>query len=79
MGRARDHALDLRERAVREGALADGASGYLLKDATPENLSQAINVAMSGGNGISPRVIQNLFDEQQGGGATMARGETSTA
>ena len=26
-------------------ALADGASGYLLKDATPEDLAQAINVA----------------------------------
>ncbi|MBA3763915.1 MAG: response regulator transcription factor [Actinobacteria bacterium] len=49
-------------------ALADGASGYLLKDATPEDLSQAINVAMSGsGNVLSPRVIQNLFDEQING------------
>lgn len=46
-------------------ALADGAAGYLLKDATPEDLSQAINVAMSGsGNVLSPRVIQNLFDEE---------------
>jgi DNA-binding NarL/FixJ family response regulator len=49
-------------------ALADGAAGYLLKDATPEDLSQAINVAMSGsGNVLSPRVIQNLFEEQQTG------------
>jgi DNA-binding NarL/FixJ family response regulator len=49
-------------------ALSDGASGYLLKDATPEDLSQAINVAMSGsGNVLSPRVIQNLFEEQQSG------------
>ena len=46
-------------------ALADGAAGYLLKEATPEDLSQAINVAMSGsGNVLSPRVIQNLFDDQ---------------
>lgn len=46
-------------------ALADGASGYLLKDATPEDLAQAINVAMSGsGNVLSPRVIQNLFEDQ---------------
>src|SRR5262245_32155503 len=47
-------------------ALADGASGYLLKDATPEDLSQAINVALSGsGNVLSPRVIQNLFEDQE--------------
>jgi DNA-binding NarL/FixJ family response regulator len=51
-------------------ALADGASGYLLKDATPEDLSQAINVAMSGsGNVLSPRVIQNLFEDQEATGA----------
>ena len=50
-------------------ALADGASGYLLKDATPEDLSQAINVAMSGsGNVLSPRVIQNLFEEHEAAG-----------
>jgi len=51
-------------------ALADGAAGYLLKDATPEDLAQAINVAMSGsGNVLSPRVIQNLFDDQDSVGA----------
>ena len=45
-------------------ALSDGAAGYLLKDATPDDLSQAINVALSGsGNVLSPRVIQNLFDD----------------
>ena len=33
-------------------ALADGAAGYLLKDATPEDLSQAINVAMSGSGNV---------------------------
>jgi len=48
-------------------ALADGAAGYLLKDATPEDLSQAINVAMSGsGNVLSPRVIANLFEDSEG-------------
>jgi two-component system NarL family response regulator len=52
-------------------ALADGAAGYLLKDATPEDLSQAINVAMSGsGNVLSPRVIQNLFDDQEASNAS---------
>jgi len=62
-------------------ALADGAAGYLLKDATPEDLAQAINVAMSGsGNVLSPRVIQNLFDDQEsatGGGGTSRRNEYS--
>jgi DNA-binding NarL/FixJ family response regulator len=52
-------------------ALADGAAGYLLKDATPEDLSQAINVAMSGsGNVLSPRVIQNLFEDQEAANAS---------
>ena len=52
-------------------ALADGAAGYLLKDATPEDLSQAINVAMSGsGNVLSPRVIQNLFEDQESSNAS---------
>jgi DNA-binding NarL/FixJ family response regulator len=52
-------------------ALADGAAGYLLKDATPEDLSQAINVAMSGsGNVLSPRVIQNLFEDQESANAS---------
>src|SRR5712692_4221963 len=45
-------------------ALADGAAGYLVKDATPEDLARAINVAMSGGGYVfSPRVIQNLFED----------------
>src|ERR671918_2686704 len=56
-------------------ALADGAAGYLLKDATPEDLSQAINVAMSGsGNVLSPRVIQNLFEDQETAGAAGSNG-----
>jgi DNA-binding NarL/FixJ family response regulator len=49
-------------------ALAEGAAGYMLKDATPDDLEQAIRVALSGGgNVLSPRVIQNLFDEMEGG------------
>jgi len=56
-------------------ALADGAAGYLLKDATPEDLAQAIKVAMSGsGNVLSPRVIQNLFEDQEHGGGTNGTG-----
>ena len=44
-------------------ALAEGAAGYLLKDSTPEDLSQAVVVALSGaGNVLSPRAIKNLFE-----------------
>jgi DNA-binding NarL/FixJ family response regulator len=58
-------------------ALADGASGYLLKDATPEDLAQAIKVGISGsGNVLSPRVIQNLFEDQETVGGTNANGHT---
>lgn len=50
-------------------ALAEGAAGYMLKDATPEDLEQAIKVALSGGgNVLSPKVIQNLFEEIEGRG-----------
>lgn len=49
-------------------ALAEGAAGYMLKDATPEDLQQAIRVALSGGgNVLSPRVIQNLFESSDPG------------
>jgi DNA-binding NarL/FixJ family response regulator len=56
-------------------ALADGAAGYLLKDATPEDLAQAIHVALSGsGNVLSPRVIQNLFEDQDSGSSGSTNG-----
>jgi DNA-binding NarL/FixJ family response regulator len=58
-----DHAQYVRR------ALAEGAAGYMLKDATPEDLEQAIKVAISGGgNVLSPRVIQNLFESLDGPG-----------
>ena len=57
-------------------ALAEGAAGYMLKDATPDDLEQAIKVAISGGgNVLSPRVIQNLFEAMEGG--TSDGGETT--
>jgi DNA-binding NarL/FixJ family response regulator len=62
-----DHAQYVRR------ALAEGAAGYLLKDATPEDLEQAIKVAISGGgNVLSPRVIQNLFDAMESTGGEQA-------
>jgi DNA-binding NarL/FixJ family response regulator len=46
-----------------KAAMAEGASGYLLKDSTPADLSQAITVAVSGaGNVLSARAVRNLFD-----------------
>lgn len=57
-----DHAQYVRR------ALAEGAAGYMLKDATPEDLEQAIKVALSGGgNVLSPKVIQNLFEAMDTG------------
>jgi len=44
-------------------ALSDGADGYMLKDASPEDLDQAIRVAMAGGgNVLSARAIRSLFE-----------------
>jgi len=60
-----DHAQYVRR------ALAEGAAGYMLKDATPDDLEQAIRIALSGGgNVLSPRVIQNLFENMEGGSAS---------
>jgi len=47
-------------------ALSDGADGYMLKDASPEDLDQAIRVAVSGGgNVLSARAIRSLFEGAQ--------------
>jgi DNA-binding NarL/FixJ family response regulator len=65
-----DHAQYVRR------ALAEGAAGYMLKDATPEDLEQAIKVALSGGgNVLSPKVIQNLFETMDGGGTSSDTGD----
>ncbi|HYT30017.1 MAG TPA: response regulator transcription factor [Actinomycetota bacterium] len=51
-----------------KAAMAQGAAGYLLKDATPGDLSQAITVAISGaGNVMSARAVRNLFEESATG------------
>ena len=51
-------------------ALAEGASGYMLKDSSPSDLGQAIRVALEGGgNVLSSKVIQNLFEEMEHGKA----------
>ncbi|MEX1046477.1 MAG: response regulator transcription factor [Actinomycetota bacterium] len=56
--------------AYAKRAISMGAAGYILKDATPSDLTQAISVALAGGgNVLSSRVIQNLFEDLSGAGA----------
>jgi DNA-binding NarL/FixJ family response regulator len=45
------------------GALRAGASGFLLKDATPEELLGAIRVVAAGGALITPQVTRRLIAE----------------
>jgi DNA-binding NarL/FixJ family response regulator len=45
------------------GALRAGASGFLLKDATPEELRSAIRVVADGGALITPNVTRRLIAE----------------
>jgi DNA-binding NarL/FixJ family response regulator len=45
------------------GALRAGASGFLLKDATPEELRSAIRVVAEGGALITPNVTRRLIAE----------------
>jgi DNA-binding NarL/FixJ family response regulator len=45
------------------GALRAGASGFLLKDASPEELQSAIRVVASGGALLAPQVTRRLVAE----------------
>ena len=48
-----------------KAALAEGADGYMLKDSSPEDLDQAIRVAMAGGgNVLSARAMRALFEAE---------------
>jgi DNA-binding NarL/FixJ family response regulator len=59
-----------------KSALAQGAAGYLLKDSTPEDLNQAIRVALAGsGNVLSPRAVRNLFESAAQGDPLTGRAE----
>ena len=45
------------------GALAAGASGFLLKDATPEEIAQGVRVVASGESLLAPTVTSRLVRE----------------
>jgi DNA-binding NarL/FixJ family response regulator len=49
-------------------ALAAGASGFLLKDVGPEQLTQAIRVVAAGEALLAPTVTRRLIDELVGAG-----------
>jgi len=53
--------FDLDEYAF--GALRAGASGFLLKDVRPEELTKAIRTVASGDAVVSPRITRRLLDE----------------
>jgi DNA-binding NarL/FixJ family response regulator len=47
-------------------ALAAGAQGYLLKDATPDELAQAVRSLMRGGAQLSPEVAARVLERMNG-------------
>lgn len=47
-------------------ALDAGASGYLLKDASPDEIIAAVRAAASGGAPLDPRAARALLDRQRG-------------
>ena len=49
-------------------SLAAGASGFLLKDAGPEQLTQAIRVVAAGDALLAPSVTRRLIDDVVGAG-----------
>ncbi|GAB4123183.1 MAG: hypothetical protein OHK0050_33670 [Roseiflexaceae bacterium] len=53
------------ERAYIAPALAAGAQGYLLKDATPEELARGIQAVMQGGAALEPSVAARILGRMQ--------------
>ena len=54
------------------GALRAGAKGFLLKDAGPELLTQAVHAAAAGDALIAPRITRRLLETFAGGDAATA-------
>jgi len=48
---------------ILQEAMRAGAHGFLLKDASPDELIDAIHRLIKGGSLVSPRLLRRLFDE----------------
>lgn len=60
-------------------ALRAGASGFLLKDSTPEELVHAVRVVAAGEALLSPRVTRSLIADFAAGGSVPASAQTRLA
>ncbi|WP_306316207.1 MULTISPECIES: response regulator transcription factor [unclassified Streptomyces] len=56
-------------------AVEAGASGYLLKDAPPEELAAAVRTAASGRSALAPAVADRLMDRMRAPGEALSRRE----
>ncbi|MET9355700.1 response regulator transcription factor [Streptomyces sp. NPDC006617] len=57
-------------------AIEAGATGYLLKDAPPEDLADAVRTAAAGGTALAPAVADRLMNRLRTPGTTLTRRET---
>ncbi|SES39697.1 response regulator [Actinokineospora terrae] len=57
-------------------AIEAGATGYLLKDAPPEDLAAAIRAAAQGRSALAPAVAARLMDRVRDPGTTLSARET---
>ncbi|WP_336659606.1 response regulator transcription factor [Leucobacter sp. USHLN153] len=69
--------FDLDEYAT--GAIRAGASGFLLKDARPTELVDAIRRVAAGDATMAPSVTRRLLEQLRGGNATLLDPEESSA
>jgi DNA-binding NarL/FixJ family response regulator len=57
-------------------AVEAGASGYLLKDAPPDELADAVRTAAAGGSALAPVVAQRLMERMRAPQTALSRRET---
>ncbi|MFD8433320.1 response regulator [Streptomyces coelicoflavus] len=57
-------------------AIEAGATGYLLKDAPPEDLADAVQTAAAGRTALAPAVADRLMNRLRTPGTTLTRRET---